>query len=153
MWVWFALERYRANSPAIRWYGGMLSIFGSARIMRATAWRASVRYRNYWSEVVTLQNHLPVSRFCSAEVLFLAFRSCLKGLSSWWQLGAPSHSERVSSSVRYVDWLASPSRRWHMVFSNQPGVQDARCEVEQPKLEAGCEQTLAEPRVFLVLTE
>ena len=72
MWVWFALERYRANSPAIRWYGGMLSIFGSARIMRATAWRASVRYRNYWSEVVTLQNHLPVSRLCSAEVLFFS---------------------------------------------------------------------------------
>lgn len=71
-------------------------------------------------------------------------------LSSWWQPGAPSHSERLSSSVRYVDWLASPSRRRHLVFPNQLGVQDASCEVEQPKLEAGCEHTLAEPRVFPV---
>lgn len=30
-------------------------------------------------------------------------------LSSWWQPGAPSHSESLSSSVRYVNWLVSPS--------------------------------------------
>jgi hypothetical protein len=112
----------------------------------------NVRYRNYWLEVVTFRIIFLFLGFAVLKSIFsvslLSERSPAGG-----KPGAPSHPERVSSSVRYVDWLASTSRRWHMVISNQPGVQDARCEVEQPKLEAGCEQTLAEPRVFLVLTE